>query len=402
MKIVLATFGSRGDVQPMLALALALRSAGHRVVLAAPPEKADWAKRLGCPFRPLGSDVTAFIDTMSEAHTFGAALRFTSYIRNELAAQFDAFPDILAGSDLAVGASLAFGLSSVAESMGIPYRYIAFTPQLLPSSLHPFMAFKRQDMPRWFNRVTWRFTFMLDRLHLTRLVNVRRRRLGLPCVRDVWYHILGGEVLVASDKEIAAVPPDVEVPALQTGYMHLLGTDEENAALEDFLSAGPPPIYAGFGSMPRQDQARNLPLVTEAARLAGQRVIISRFWDNGRGLSKDRDVFFISRYPHLKLFPAMAAVIHHGGAGTTATAARSGAPQVIVPHVLDQYYWGHQVHRSHLGVRPIWRSRLTSENLAAAVQECLSNEMIRRRALEVSASIRSEDGLRLAVRSIAG
>ena len=130
MKIVLATFGSRGDVQPMLALSLALKSKGHDVLLAAPPEKAAWAKQLRCPFHPLGSDVTAFIDAMENAHSLRSAIGFVSFLRNELNAQFDLLPKIMAGADLVIGSSLTFALSTLAESTGIEYRYIAFTLQL--------------------------------------------------------------------------------------------------------------------------------------------------------------------------------------------------------------------------------------------------------------------------------
>jgi UDP:flavonoid glycosyltransferase YjiC (YdhE family) len=151
MKIVLATFGSRGDVQPMLALSLALKSEGHDVLLAAPPEKAAWAKQLGCPFYPLGSDVTAFIDNMDNAHTLRSAICFVSFLRNELNSQFSVFPKIIADSDLLIGSSLTFALSTLAESMGIAYRFIAFAPQLLPSGHYPFPAFKHQRFPMWYN-----------------------------------------------------------------------------------------------------------------------------------------------------------------------------------------------------------------------------------------------------------
>ena len=175
MKIVLATFGSRGDVQPMLALSLALKSKGHEVLLAAPPEKAPWAKQLGCPFLPLGSDVTAFIDDMENAHSLRSAIRFVSFLRNELNTQFDLLPKIMAGADLVIGSSLTFALSTLAESMGIAYRYIAFTPQLLPSGYHPFPAFKHQRFPKWYNRMTWQIAAILDQFNLTRLINNHRR-----------------------------------------------------------------------------------------------------------------------------------------------------------------------------------------------------------------------------------
>ena len=137
MRVVLATFGSRGDVQPMLALSLALKKAGHDVLLAAPPEKAWWAEQLGCPFSPLGSDVTAFLDGMEDAYSFCSAINFLRFLRMEVISQFDVFPRIIAGADLVVGSSLVFALATAAEYMGITYRYIAFTtsfchPDIIP------------------------------------------------------------------------------------------------------------------------------------------------------------------------------------------------------------------------------------------------------------------------------
>jgi sterol 3beta-glucosyltransferase len=182
--------------------------------------------------------------------------------------------------------------------------------------------------------------------------------------------------------------------------MHLRQPDQCLSELEDFLAAGPPPVYAGFGSMPRQDQIRILATVVEAARLAGQRAVIGKFWEEPSGFSDSDDIFFIKKYPHLKLFPHMAAVIHHGGAGTTAASAASGAPQIIVPHILDQYYWGHQVCRANLGPKPIWRAGLSARKLAAAIGECLSNQNLRNSAQEAAREIRQNDGLQITVRAI--
>ncbi len=179
MKIVLVTVGSRGDVQPMLALSLSLQNEGHNVLLVGPPEKAEWAGEYGCPFHPLGNNLTVFIDSMSRVHSMGAALRFVTYMYKEMMAQFDVLPQIIAGADLVVGASLAFALSSVAEYLGIPYRFIAFCPQILPSASHPFPAFKTQGLPRWYNRMTWWIRRNIDRLGLTRMLNKRRRNLSL-------------------------------------------------------------------------------------------------------------------------------------------------------------------------------------------------------------------------------
>lgn len=385
----------------MLALSLALKSKGHDVLLAGPPEKAAWANQLGCPFHPLGSDVTAFIDDMDNAHTLRSAINFLPFLRQELNAQFGLLPKIIAGADLLIGSSLTFALATLAESMGIAYRFIAFAPQMLPSGHYPFPAFKHQRFPQWYNRMTWRIARLLDHFNITRLINNQRRQLGLKLISDAWRHIMGQHVIVASDSAIAKVPSDIGVPAFtQTGYMHLKLPDQQMPKLDAFLETGPPPVYAGFGSMPRRDQIRNTAVIVAAARLSGQRAVIGKFWDEPSEFSNSDDIFFIQKYPHLKLFSQMAAVIHHGGAGTTATTAISGVPQIIVPHLLDQYYWGNQIYQSQLGPRPIWRSELTSTRLAASIRQCLSNEHFRQKARETAGIIKRQDGLELTVREI--
>ena len=400
MKIVLCTFGSRGDVQPMIALTLALQSAGHDVLLAGPPEKASWISALGCKFQPLGKDVTSFIDSMENAHSISAAVQFLKFVRAEMDAQFDLLPKIIDGADLVLGASLVFSLSSITEAMGIPYRFIAFTPQLLPSGHHPFMAFKHQRFPGWINRLGWNLAAWLDKLNLTNLINTHRQRLGLAPLRYAWEHILGQEIIIASDEEIVAAPPDAAISYTQTGYMHLDQPSQQMPDLEAFMSAGPAPVFSGFGSMPKKDQAKTVHMIVEAARQNGLRVIIAKFWDEPSEFSDSEDVFFIQKYPHLELFPRMAAVIHHGGAGTTATTARSGVPQIIVPHILDQFYWGNQIHEAGLGPKPIWRSRLSAKKLAQAMAESVTNQRLIENAKEVGEALRHKDSLGDAVREI--
>jgi UDP:flavonoid glycosyltransferase YjiC (YdhE family) len=400
MKIVLVTVGSRGDVQPMLALSLALQKEGHEVLLAGPPEKAQWAKEYGCAFHPVGNNLTAFIDSMSRVHTLGAALRFVSYMYKEMMAQFDVLPRMVSGADLVVGASLVLALSSVAEHLSIPYRFVAFCPQILPSGSHPFPAFKTQWLPGWTNRMTWRLRRTVDRLGLTRMLNKRRREFGLKPVSDAWVHVLGNRAIVASDREVVRLPEDLEIRASQTGYLHLHQREVYDEALEIFLKAGSPPFYAGFGSMPMPDQSRNVALIVAAARMVGQRVVISKFWEGPNEYADAEDVLFIKGFPHLDLFPRMMAVVHHGGAGTTATTAISGVPQIIVPHILDQYYWGHHIFQSGLGPKPIRRARLTPQRLASAIGACLSNEQFRVRAERVAGQIRQRDSLGLTVQEI--
>ncbi len=231
-------------------------------------------------------------------------------------------------------------------------------------------------------------------------LNNKRMNLGLKPVIDPWLHVLGQSVIVASDKEIVGLPDDLAIETAQTGYLHLRQKRATNQSLEKFLESGPPPVYAGFGSMPRSDQAAQVSMIVAAARSTGQRVIIAKFWDGPSEFSSDQDVFFLKGYPHLELFPFVSMVIHHGGAGTTATSAISGVPQIIVPHVLDQYYWGHHVYRSHLGPRPIRRARLTTRKLAGAILECLADDQMRKKARDISSQIKKRDSLGLTFKAL--
>ncbi len=400
MKIVLATFGSRGDVQPMLALSLALQSAGHSVLLAGPPEKADWAEQLGCPYQSLGSNVTHVIDSLKDTHSVRSVLLFVRYLKQELLSQFQAFPELISGADLVLGASLVGALSSVAESMGIPYRFVLFSPSLLPSGRHPSPFCRYQGLSEFFNRMDWRLAKLFNRFTLTALINKGRKESGLRPVTDAWPHILGHGPIVASDKAVSEVPKDAKPKAVQTGYLHLDQPDRRLDELDAFLEAGPPPIYVGFGSMPKDVQRDNVSTVVKAGRAAGARIVIAKFWEGPSEFMDSDDLFFIHKYPHLKLFPRMAGIIHHGGAGTTAAAALCGVPQMVVPHLLDQYYWGHQVYRSGLGPKPIWRHRVTWQNLAKAIDELLRNHPMRQRAIAASRMINPKKSLEKTVDTV--
>jgi UDP:flavonoid glycosyltransferase YjiC (YdhE family) len=384
----------------MIALTLALQSAGHDILLAGPPEKASWIGALGCKFQPLGKDVTSFIDSMENAHSISAGAHFVRFVRAEINAQFDVLPDIIAGADLVLGASLVFSLSSIAEAMGIQYRFVGFAPQLLPSGHHPFLVFKHQGLPRWLNRMGWNLATILDKLNITRLINAHRRKLGLGPLKSAWEHILGQNIIIASDEELAAVPPDAAISYAQTGYMHLPQPPRELPDLETFLNTGTAPVFSGFGSMPKLDQAKTVAMIVGAARNNGRRMVIAKFWDEPSEFSGSEDIFFIQKYPHLDLFPHMAAVIHHGGAGTTATTARSGVPQIIIPHILDQFYWGNQIHKAGLGPKPIWRSRLTAKKLSQAIEESVTNQELIKNAREVGETLRRKDSLGNAVQEI--
>jgi UDP:flavonoid glycosyltransferase YjiC (YdhE family) len=255
-------------------------------------------------------------------------------------------------------------------------------------------------LPPFINRIGWRLAMAVDRLDTTPVINEYRRGAGLESIKTANAAYLGERVVVASDAVLAPVPRDVPVAAVQTGYMHLLQPMPDLPELEDFLDQGPPPVYVGFGSMPRIDQAALAPRVAAAARLAGLRVVVGVPRGMLPGDIAGKDVFFVHRYPHGALFPRMAAVIHHGGAGTTATAAAGGTPQIIIPHILDQYFWGERVRRAGIGLGLPGRRRQKAEILSGIIHDCVCNTRIKQNAGAVRDAIREKDGVGLTMKEL--
>ena len=396
-KIVIATCGTRGDIQPLIALARALTSRGHEALIAAPPEQGARVEDCGCAFQALGSDFTQMLSRHRQVHTLKPVKDFLAFLRLEIRKQLSQLPGIIDGADLVLGASLCLGLHSAAELTGIPYGYVAMAPQILPSAHHPFVALKSQNLPPWLNRLSWAMARLLDRMNFTALINKERRHLKLAPVKDILRHVIGEHVMVASDPVIAEVPPDVGLDCFQTGYLHLQANQKISERLEAFLATGPAPVYFGFGSMSTRGQEALVALIRESLGLTGQRGILSGFRFDETCFADSKNCIFVDEVPHPLLFTRLAAVVHHGGSGTTATAALAGVPQIIVPHILDQYYWGERVYRCGLGPKPLRRSQLTAERLAKAISECVSGQRYYGRASEIAEALKKQDSRRLAV-----
>jgi len=250
---------------------------------------------------------------------------------------------------------------------------------------------------RWLNRLTWNVARNMDRLNFTALLNKERRHLNLPPIKDIWGHIIGEHVMVASDPVIAKVPPDVGLDYIQTGYLHLKTDQKLSGRLEAFLAAGPAPIYFGFGSMSTREQETLVALILKSLKLTGQRGILNGFRFDRTCFADSANFIFTDEAPHSLLFGRLDAVVHHGGSGTTAAAALAGRPQIIVPHILDQFFWGERIYRRGLGPRPIRRSRLTAGRLAGAINACTSDQSYSDRASEIAQVIKKQDSLGLAV-----
>ena len=205
-----------------------------------------------------------------------------------------------------------------------------------------------------------------------------------------------GVTIVAADPELAPVPADVRVPHERTGFW--LAPDERplDPELSRWLDDGPPPIYFGFGSMPDPDPAATTRCLADTVSALRQRAVISQGWAQLGGGELPVGIRVVGETPFAQLFPRMAAVIHHGGTGTTNLAARAGVPQVIVPHLADQPYFGWRAHRLGIGPRPIPRARLTSRTLAHAVRATQAQHM-RGRARTLAEALHGREGVGAAV-----
>ena len=393
MRIALVAEGSRGDVHPMLELAARLHAAGHQVQLfAAPDFSADAAAR-EIPFVAVGGSLREQLLDLAGAVTSGT-LRVladaTRYLARSVEAQFACLPDATAGSELIVGASLAFAAPSCAELHRVPYRFVAYCPALFPSSDHPSILVPTQSLPRWLNRLSWRLSVPLLDAYLRRLVNGRRGRLGLPPVENAWRHLMTERPILASDRALAPAPADAPLAVRQLPCLHSMRVDPLPAKLESFLEQGPTPIYVGFGSMPDPDPAATTGLVLEAAASVGARLVIGAGWAGLGEAALPEGAIAVGSVSHPSLFARVAAVVHHGGAGTTTTAARAGAPQVVVPHFADQHYWARRVQLLGLGPAPIRRSRLTGARLAEALDAVIGNELLADRAAALGERLRAD------------
>jgi vancomycin aglycone glucosyltransferase len=386
MRVLLSTYGSRGDVEPLVGLAVQLRTLGAEVRMCAPPDRefAELLAGVGVPLVPVGPPMRSMVPPSSAAD---AARRVS-----ELAAQFDPVAAAAEGCDALLATGLAhFASRSVAERLGIAYVYATFCPFLLPSPHHapPAALLPGQRFPPEVtdNRLLWALNAQsFNALHGEAL-NTHRASIALPPVDDVRTFIFTDHPWLAADPTLGPWRETSDLDVVHTGAWILPDERPLPDELVAFLDAGAPPVYVGFGSMRRvsADVAR---VAIEAIRAQGRRALIGRGWA-GLALIDDRDdCSVVGDVNHQALFGRVAAVVHHGGAGTTTTAARAGAPQVVVPQAGDQPYWAGRVAdlgigTAHEGPTP------TVESLSAALRTTLTPET-RARAAAVGGTIRTD------------
>jgi sterol 3beta-glucosyltransferase len=442
MKLTIFAAGSRGDIQPCVALAKGLQRAGHEVHLAAPSDFAGFVQEHGVAFRALRGDVQQLMasDTGREFMQSGGVnpLKSIRAIRTLIAPvvmqmtadALDACRD--ADALICLGVLSAFG-QTIAEILGIPQLNVEPTP-LLATRAFPAPSWPVQrNLGGWHNLLSGWAMLHVVWLWYQPFVRDFRRRLGLPRLTGVGFHRAMRTIpmLGAYSPHLIGHPPDWPRTLHITGYWFLdARTDwQPPADLQAFLDAGDPPVYIGFGSMAGRDPEALARLAVRALAesgqrglTAGRRGVLLTGWGGMRGEwpvcrgdcpvdrggcpvdrgevyaePKAGSVFVAEAVPHSWLFPRVAAVVHHGGAGTTAEGLRAGRPTVIVPFIVDQSFWGARVQAMGLGPPPIPHKRLTADRLAQAIDTAVTDAGIRQRAADCGAAIRAEHGVETAV-----
>ena len=410
MRIVVFAAGSRGDIQPCVALSQALQSTGYDVALAAPAEFADFIQSYGVRCLPLRGDVQRIMagETGRQFMETGRAnpLHSIRVMRTLLAPVIGQMTDDLfqacqgTNALICLGVFGAFG-RSIAESLHIPLLLVEPTP-LLPTRAFPAAGWPFQvNLGGLPNRLSGVVMLNVVWQWYRPFVNDFRRRLGQPAYSAARFiHDLAATPLLGAYSPQVILPPsDWPSTAHITGYFFLdrpKGWQPPHDLLA-FLEAGEPPVYVGFGSMAGQDPERLSALVLDALAQCGRRGVVATGWGGLRADRLPAGVFVLDAVAHGWLFPRMAAVVHHGGAGTTAEALRAGVPSVIVPFIVDQPFWGARVQQLDVGPKPIPLKQLTARRLSDAIQHAVSDTGLRRRAGAMGGALRAEDGLARAV-----
>ncbi|MCF6470441.1 glycosyltransferase family 1 protein [Nonomuraea sp. MG754425] len=399
MRVVLSTYGSRGDVEPLLALAVRLRERGAEVCVCAPPDE-EFARRLagfGVPMVPVSRSARAVMTSSPSPSSL------PERAAELIAGQFDSVVAAAEGCDVLVATGplpAVAGARSIAEKLGVRSVAVTFQQLTLPSPDHAPLAYPGRAFPPEVtgNRELWE----LDALSIEELfgeaVNKNRATIGLPPVDGVRDYVIGDRPWLATDPVLDPWRATPGLDVVQTGAWILPDERPLPAELEAFLDAGAPPVYVGFGSMPMSAATDVARVAVEAVRAHGRRVLLGRGWADLALIDDEADCFTVGEVNHQVLFGRVAAVVHHGGAGTTTTAARAGAPQVVVPQAADQPYWAGRVAGLGVGVAhdgPV----PTAGSLTSALETALAAET-RARADAVAGAVRA-DGAAVAANLLA-
>ena len=414
MKITILATGSRGDIQPYVALGMELRRHGFLVQLATFQNYETFITSHGLEFFPVRGDVSLVAASiggdkaMQADNPLKVFLSFNKLKEYVFDLQVDFF-NACKDADVIVyhpGAAVGY---FAAQHFNVP-SVLATPFPMSPTKEYPALIF--YDAPRLgkgfnflshkiFEQIMWFASSSPLKEFWKKEFGVLPKGFSNPFSKQTTKRL---PTIISCSEFVFPTPSDRPAHVHTTGYWFL---DEEagwspSPELLKFLESGPAPVYVGFGSVGNSKTAeQTTALVIETLKRSGQRGVLATGW-SGMSMRKDlpENIFMLESAPHSWLFPRMAAVVHHGGAGTTAAGLRAGVPAVVVPSGNDQPAWGRRVYELGVGSKPIPRKKLTAENLSSAIQFALTPE-VKDKARELGARIQSENGVKAAAKIIA-
>jgi sterol 3beta-glucosyltransferase len=406
MQILAIALGSQGDVQPYVALAKGLQADGHSVRLMTHTNYERLVTSHGIEFYPVKGNVQEIVESpemraLLEKGNFLAINKHTSKLARSVAIDWmQAGLAACQDMDLIVvgvgGLNIAVSLAEKLQIPLLPAFLFPFTPtRSFPGILFPQSLTKLGGTFNWLShlllrQIMWQGFRTADGLARKQVLNLPARSFWGPYQSPAMHRY---PTIYGFSPSVIPQPADWHKTEI-VGDWFLDASDwSPPADLVGFLQSGAPPVYIGFGSMGSRKPEETADLVLQAIARTGQRAILQAGWG---GLSKadvPANILMVNSVPHTWLFPRMAAVVHHGGAGTTAAGLRAGVPSIVIPFFGDQPFWGQRVADLGVGTAPIPRKQLTVERLAQAIHRAVTDPVIRQRAADLGATIQAEDGI---------
>ncbi len=414
MKIVISTFGTRGDVQPYIALGIGLQQAGHQVTLVTSSTYSDWIQFHGLNVHPVSFSPHQFMQQPEVQATMkrGNPVRMYKMMRTILkqsAAANEDFWQAAQNADFVVQSGTGVGALEAAEKLGIPSAMANLVPAA-PTRAFPsfFLGSLRFSFGPGYNYLTHG---VVQRVLWAgvggSMTNEWRKKLGLRPWRSHtamlnYARSLGTPVLYGFSSHVIPKPADWDEHQHITGYWFLDTPADWQPApeLAHFLENGTPPVYLGFGSINVGDGEEKTRMALRALEISQQRGVVLTGWGGFARLPAPDRVLFVDNVPHDWLFPRMAAVMHHGGAGSTGAGLRAGVPGIVAAFAGDQCAWAEQVVKLGVGPRVPGIKKLNAESLAKAIRTTVTDPTMRARAAALGDKIRAENGVARAVEII--
>ncbi len=403
--ITFITTGTRGDVEPFINFALSLKKMGHTIRVAAPPDFEEWILSLELEYAQIGLKP---IKTLLEATQKEDLLNFNifkirkvinffkQHIRDVL---ITTLPHVADGTDLIISHVALPASSELAEAKDVPLIFVSTVP-LAPSKERPSIIMPENFEPfrgRFYNQLTHLPT-RFSRLFYTGVYKELRKKLNLPknSIFTEAFQKAGTPVplLHIYSKHLHSRPKDWPENAQIIGFSfndHEAMNWQPPQELVNFLENGPPPIYIGFGSMIPRDEKELTNTICKAVEKANVRALISKGWAELTPASKSENILPIGPTPHHRLFPYCKAVVHHGGAGTTAAGLRAGCPTLICPFGFDQPFWGKIIFDRGLGPQPIKLKDLSIDNLSNALKQLNTSTEYKNNSNRIALKLNQED-----------